>query len=134
MNRRRVFCALTALWLLVIWGHSLLPADMSRAESGRLFALLQSWLPWLTHHLLRKIAHFTEYAVLGALLCLARGGRERLGAAFPAAFGVLAAMVDETIQLFVPGRSGEITDVWLDLAGFLVGYGLARVITRKREQ
>ena len=43
-------------------------------------------------------------------------------------------MVDETIQIFVPGRSGEITDVWLDLAGFLVGYGLARVITRKREQ
>lgn len=28
---------------------------------------------------------------------------------------------DETIQLFVEGRSGQISDVWLDLAGALTG-------------
>ena len=33
----------------------------------------------------------------------------------------LAALCDETIQLFVPGRSGQITDVWLDTAGYLTG-------------
>ena len=33
----------------------------------------------------------------------------------------LAALCDETIQLFVPGRSGQITDVWLDTAGYLAG-------------
>ena len=29
--------------------------------------------------------------------------------------------VDETIQLFVEGRSGQVSDVWLDLAGALCG-------------
>ena len=29
--------------------------------------------------------------------------------------------VDETIQLFVEGRSGQISDVWLDMAGIVTG-------------
>lgn len=35
--------------------------------------------------------------------------------------GVLAALTDETIQLFVPERCGQIKDVWIDLGGFTVG-------------
>ena len=35
--------------------------------------------------------------------------------------GVLIALSDETIQLFVEGRSGQITDEWLDSAGVLFG-------------
>ena len=34
---------------------------------------------------------------------------------------VLAALTDETIQLFVPERCGQIKDVWIDLGGFTVG-------------
>ena len=33
----------------------------------------------------------------------------------------LSAMADETVQLFVPGRSGQVTDVLLDSAGALAG-------------
>ena len=33
--------------------------------------------------------------------------------------GVLTAMADETIQIYSPGRSSQVTDVWLDLAGVL---------------
>ena len=29
--------------------------------------------------------------------------------------------IDETIQLFVEGRSGQISDVWLDMAGIFIG-------------
>lgn len=34
------------------------------------------------------------------------------------------AFLDETIQLFVPGRSGQISDVWVDLLGAAVGIAL----------
>ena len=44
--------------------------------------------------------------------------------------GTLAALCDETIQLFVPGRSGQITDVWLDTAGYLTGALLTLLIFR----
>lgn len=37
------------------------------------------------------------------------------------------AFLDETIQLFVPGRSGQISDVWVDLLGAAVGIVLATV-------
>lgn len=44
--------------------------------------------------------------------------------------GTLAALCDETIQLFVPGRSGQIADVWLDTAGCLTGALLTLLIFR----
>ena len=49
---------------------------------------------------------------------------------WPAALlpGTLAARCDETIQPFVPGRSGQITDGWLDTAGYLTGALLTLLI------
>lgn len=126
MTRRRVFWVLTALWLVFVWGHSLMPAAASRAESGHWLALLQTWLPGLTDHLLRKAAHFTEFAVLGALLWGSLAGGKLRGLAFPALFGVLAALLDETAQLFADGRSGQVTDIWLDFAGFVIGFLILR--------
>ena len=127
MNRRasRILTVCAAVWLLVIWGHSCMPAVQSGAESGALLTVVQRLLPWMTDHVLRKCAHFAEYAVLGAL---------RTGAHFswPAALlpGTFAALCDETIQLFVPGRSGQIADVWLDTAGYLTGALLTLLIFR----
>ena len=132
MTRRRVFWALAALWLLFVWGHSLMPASVSKEESHHWLALLQTWLPWLTDYLIRKAAHFTEYAVLGALLFGAAD--TRYGLWFPPCFGVLAALADETVQLFAAGRSGQVSDVWLDLAGFLAGWILIALISLIRKK
>ena len=33
----------------------------------------------------------------------------------------IVSLLDETIQLFTEGRSGQISDVWLDMAGALTG-------------
>lgn len=121
--KRRVFRALTVFWILFIWLQSVLDAALSSMESGFLLALVQHIFPWVTEYMLRKAAHFTEYAILGALLfgALQSDGRPRLGA-FQISLGLLTAMTDETIQLFSAGRSGQITDVWIDFAGFLTGY------------
>ena len=35
----------------------------------------------------------------------------------------MVPFVDETIQLFVAGRSGQISDVWLDMSGAAAGMG-----------
>ena len=114
MKRRRLFPALTILWLLFIWGHSLLPASVSGAESGHWLALLQGVLPWLTDYSIRKAAHFTEFAVLGGLMLASLPVRGLSGASERLLAGLLAAMIDESIQLFSPGRSGQITDVTVD--------------------
>jgi VanZ like family len=65
--------------------------------------------------LLRKAAHVTEYAVLGALLV--RAMREL--PAFVA--GVAYAVTDELHQTVVAGRAGALLDVAVDAAGVLLG-------------
>jgi VanZ family protein len=35
--------------------------------------------------------------------------------------GLFVCFIDETIQLFVEGRSGEIRDMWIDFAGVALG-------------
>ena len=110
MNRRasRILTVCAGAWLLVIWGHSCLPAAQSGTESGALLVVVQDLLPRMTDHVLRKCAHFAEYAVLGALTAAAL--RTSAHFSWPRALlpGPFAALCDETIQLFVPGRSGQI--------------------------
>ena len=40
----------------------------------------------------------------------------------------LTALTDETIQLFSPGRSSQVTDVWIDFAGVVTGTLLAFLV------
>ncbi len=74
-------------------------------------------------HIVRKLAHFCEYMLEGFLLmlCLRVYTRHRCGICLPMLGGVLTALTDETIQLFVPGRSGQVTDIWMDFSGVMTG-------------
>lgn len=65
---------------------------------------------------LRKGAHVTEYAILGALLYRALK-RE----AFALATGIAYAASDEFHQHFVRGRHGSPVDVAIDAAGVAFG-------------
>jgi VanZ family protein len=70
---------------------------------------------------LRKLAHATEFAVLGALLLRA------LGAERPAlALGIAYAASDEVHQLFVAGRHGSPFDVLIDAVGVALGVSFWR--------
>lgn len=122
---------LILFYLCFIYGNSLTPAVISSKESGYFLIRIQNLLSgagidawWLTEHLVRKAAHFTEYAGLGFLLAMNTGAgiapvfchlKQNLTAA------IFMPFIDETIQLFVEGRSGQISDVWLDMAGIFAG-------------
>ena len=90
------------LWAGLIFGLSSLP-DLGTG--------LGTW-----DLVLRKIAHFCEYAILGALLLRALGRAELAVAA-----GVAYAATDELHQHFVPGRHAAFRDVAIDAAGVLAG-------------
>jgi hypothetical protein len=66
------------------------------------------------------IAHFTEYAILASLLWLALRSSPRFARhATALAFGLAAlyALSDELHQSFVPGRTPDVRDWLVDLAG-----------------
>lgn len=125
-KRMRLCIALTVCCLVFIWGNSLMPGDISGAISDFFKRILQflfeqgesesSGLGFLV----RKLAHFTEFTALGMCLCWLFGmlGKGRL---LPFLCGAAAAGVDETIQIFVPGRGPGIRDVCIDSSGVLLG-------------
>jgi VanZ family protein len=106
-------------------------ADTSSKDSGRVLYLIHDMLykfeinaNWLTEHFVRKMGHFSEYFLLGILLfgCMrSQGFQVERRWFFHIAAGFLIPFLDETIQLFVEGRSGQISDVWLDCAGVTFG-------------
>jgi VanZ family protein len=65
---------------------------------------------------LRKLAHFAEFGVLGALLFRALG-REPAAIALGSAY----AVTDELHHAFVPGRVGSPLDWAVDTAGVVTG-------------
>lgn len=132
-----MFCP-AAAWYLVIWCFSAQPAAASGALSDRLlYRLLEALsevfreqpeegkraIVLFLSFFERKAAHMFLYFVLTGLLLLALYRLPR-GFCLKAGFslglcGILAA-VDEIHQRFVPGRSGELRDVAVDLAGGIV--------------
>ena len=123
----------TVLWIAFIFARSLRNADDSEAESGLVLDLLLKVFPFLTMHAVRKLAHFTEYFILGGLLYLDRRLMGRGPALLPLGAALLTAAADEYIQTFVPGRSGQLRDVLLDLFGAAAGIGAGLLLHRWKE-
>lgn len=148
--RTPVLCTLAIVWMVVIFIFSAQPAENSSAMSSPIaetvvdvlypafetlpneeqFNLLDTWTV-----VIRKGAHFTEYAILGLILALALSSyyNDKTGAGLLATIlrlktpliallvGIVYAASDELHQLFVSGRSGQLTDVLLDSCGVLAG-------------
>lgn len=87
-------------------------------------------------HVVRKCAHFSEYALLGFLLRLCYeswfgpGNRKRPGL-LSLLTGVLYAGTDELHQLLIDGRSGQWGDVLIDSLGVTLGVLLAALLVRQ---
>ena len=82
----------------------------------------------------RKLAHMTEYGILGTLTFLAIiawpiSGKKLYG--IPLAFSFVYACTDEVHQYFVEGRACRFTDVLWDTAGAILALVLVGLIYRK---
>ncbi|MBR4425404.1 MAG: VanZ family protein [Oscillospiraceae bacterium] len=123
--------AATVVALLLIWGQSLLPVSSSSSESGWVLNIIVNpvlrifGLGEMGHGLLRKLAHVTEFALLGFWLILLLRGKCLIALMI----GFLAAALDESIQLF-SDRSAEVQDIWIDFAGVVLGSLLGTLLWR----
>lgn len=75
----------------------------------------------LFNYIIRKSAHFVTFFTLGILLCHAII-KKAIVKEYLIVVGIafLYAVFDEVHQLFVVGRSGQISDVVIDFAGVLL--------------
>lgn len=131
----RALRILIPVTILLIWGHSMVPADLSSQESSFLTDLLNRFLSacgspiLLSTFFVRKAAHFTEYAVLGAENAALRA-LDRRSRRIPLSclLWVLVPVADECIQHFTPGRAMMWQDVLLDMCGYAFGFLAGHVV------
>ena len=139
--RMRLCATFIVLNLLIIWGNSLLPGQISGAISGWVRDLIASLFGGgagdedTGHGLLRKLGHFLEFTCLGVWLTWLFSMVKK-PAVLSLLCGFSVACVDEFIQCFVPNRGPGVLDVLLDTAGVVFGLTvllLGNAINQKRK-
>lgn len=139
-------------WMGLIFSMSAQNADTSTDTSGKTIRLLcevlypeyktlakqqQEEIISRYQGIVRKLAHFSIYSILGALIAIAiclstQLSLYRIGSSWLIAAAYAAS--DEIHQYFVPGRSCEARDVFIDSCGALVGILFVFLIFRLKEK
>ncbi len=95
-----------------------------------------------TERIIRKIAHFSIYTLVGFLLMALFSTYESIKRKYQiyisAIIGILYAISDEIHQSFTPGRGPKITDVFIDSLGVFFGMTvillIVEIINRKNKK
>ena len=130
MNRKKILAwSCFLLWRLLIFLFS----SQSGADSSQLSGGIIEFLEDLTHiplsneicsFMIRKLAHFTEYMVLGILtmnLWKQYGKLNKKQLFVIILFCIFYAITDEFHQMFIENRSGNLWDMTIDSLGSLFG-------------
>ena len=144
MNKRKLLWLLPISITLFAFFNSALPGSESSKLSSSFLEFLQSLnisLPIEQYHfLIRKLAHFSEYAALGFTMFLADyyQSHQFYTVKKLSFFLIIIPIIDETIQLFSPGRSAQFSDVLIDYLGISFGvllfYFVYCLLLKKRHQ
>lgn len=133
---RVIFTAALIACIAFIFRNSMESGTVSSARSQAVMVYINSLLAKvrlgpLSEHTVRKLAHFSEFALEGFLLMLCIRVYTKhfvRHMSWPLLGGMTTALVDETIQLRSISRSSSVVDVWIDMAGVTAGLLAALVI------
>lgn len=121
------------LWLGVIFFFS----SQSGSASSNLSNSILMLLPFkISSFAIRKLAHFTEYFILGLLGMNSinkSGAFRNKNIILLSLFILLYALSDEIHQYFVGGRAMRVLDVFIDYAGGLVSQVTFKLIKDKKK-
>ena len=122
-----ILIAMVVSTVAFIFYNSSLPPEKSSEQSSVVGDIIAGIIPPETEaggfiqKYLRKIAHFTEYGLLGVeltLLVLIYSKRRVRHFLLSLTAAVFVALTDETVQMFSK-RGPSVYDVWIDVGGFV---------------
>ncbi len=127
---RILLSVLTLSLVAFIFANSTQNAEVSSLSSGRIMSFLNGVMSTLgidfvfTQVIVRTLAHFCEFGLLGVLSLLTLLSYFRVKAK-SLLLSMLCfssvALVDEYIQLFADGRAFQLSDLVIDIIGGLLG-------------
>ena len=135
--KRWILYILLGLIVFFIWDNS-----MQNGGSSDGFSLLfaETFVPivnklgfhgniWTLNRIVRKLAHLTEFTILGSVLYTILRRYITYGTVIKTiGLGMLIASLDEFIQLFSPGRSSQFSDILIDTVGVVIGILVVKLV------
>jgi len=122
------------IWLIVIFVMSSFNANVSSNQSNFIVNIISSIFNInnikLLSLIVRKLAHFTEYLILGILVFSLNTNSKRYRY-YAFIFCLLYAISDEIHQFFVSGRACQIIDILIDSFGAFCGIILLSILVKK---
>jgi len=131
-----LFCVVVVGW---IFSHSLQTGVESAGQSSSIVEMIQKiarkiapngWIANATgeaydklHSIVRNIAHWAEFALLGAsfAFCYVSWTKEKRFLVLPILGLIIVPIVDECLQLFTAGRGAQASDALVDIFGGVCG-------------
>lgn len=133
MIKNKISIILVILWMIFIFVMSSFDATSSSNQSNFIVDIITSIINikdiGLLSLIIRKLAHFIEYFILGILVTnfITRYDKKIIIAIL---LCIIYATSDEIHQIFVPGRSCQVTDVIIDSMGSIMGVYLYKLINK----
>ena len=128
--KRWILYIVLCLIVFFIWDNSLQNGGTSDGFS----LIFAEWLApiadklgfygniWALNRIVRKLAHLTEFTILGGVLYVVLRRYIEYGTVIKTiGVGIVIACLDEFIQLFSLGRSSQVFDVLIDTIGIIIG-------------
>lgn len=120
------------LWMFVIYLMSSYNGNDSSEQSGVIVKFIANILNInnlkMLSLIIRKLAHFTEYLILGLLVVNLIKDYYNKYLFISIIICIIYATSDELHQLFVPGRSYQLLDILIDTLGSVSGIYLYKLL------
>ena len=135
--KRWLLYILLGLIVFFIWDNSMQTGGSSDGFSllfAETFAHIVNKLGfhgniWTLNRIVRKLAHLTEFTILGSLLYTILRRYITYGTVIKTiGLGMLIASLDEFIQRFSPGRSSQFSDILIDTVGVVIGILVVKLV------
>ena len=134
--KRWILYIVLCLIVFFIWDNSL----QNGGNSDGFSLIFAEWLApiadklgfygniWALNRIVRKLAHLTEFTILGGVLYVVLRHYIEYGTVVKTiGVGIVIASLDEFIQLFSIGRSSQLSDVLIDTIGIIIGISVVKL-------
>lgn len=136
MKSNKLSIVLVLIWASLIFIMSSFDATDSSNQSNFIVNIISNILnienARLLSLIIRKLAHFTEYLILG-FLTINMLNKNDISKKYLISIliCIIYATSDEIHQIFVPGRAYQIRDILIDSMGSITGVYLYKLINTK---
>ena len=136
--KKQLSIILVLIWMIIIFIMSSFNAEDSANQSNFIVNIIANILNInnieLLNLIIRKLAHYIEYLILG-ILVINMFIKYNIPKSYLISiiFCVIYAISDEIHQFIIPGRACQIKDILIDSIGSITGIYLYKLISKRKK-